>query len=79
LVICTSTRNKELSPVEFENFCKYLVRLDNASLATKGIKVMVDIHPNIHMEAGEVKGKDKYKKALDLFVAKYGNVLSGDD
>jgi len=79
LVICTSTRNKELSPVEFENFCKYLVRLDNASLATKGIKVMVDIHPNIHMETGEVKGKDKYKKALDLFVAKYGNVLSGDD
>ena len=75
LVICTSTRNRDLKPIEFENFVKFLIKLDNGSLATKALKLMTDIHPDIHMETGETEGKDKYKKGLDMFVAKYKDIL----
>lgn len=74
-LVCTSTRGRELSPKELTNFCKYIIRLDNPSLATKGVKMMLDIHPYIHEELGEVEGRDKYKEGIDLFIEKYKDIF----
>lgn len=74
-LVISSTRGKELTPEEFTNFNKYLVRLDNPSLATRGLKLMVDYHPVIHEELGEIEGKDKFKEGVDTFIAKYKEIF----
>jgi MoxR-like ATPase len=74
LVSCRSKVGNPLTPKEWENFCEYMVKLNNASLATKGIKLMFEIHPEMHMELGEVAGKDKYKNGIDIYHAKYGEI-----
>ena len=74
-LVCTATRGKELPPAEFDNFVKYLIRLDHPSLATRAVKMMIDIHPDIHEELGEVEGRDKYKKGIDAFIEKYKDIF----
>lgn len=74
-LVITSTRGHELEPKEFTNFAKYLVRLDNPSLATRGFKMMIDIHKYINKEIGEVEGADKYKEGLDIFIEKYKDIF----
>ena len=74
-IICTSTRGKELTVKEFENYIKYLIRLDNGSLAVWGLKTMIGIHPYINEEIEGFDGKDKYKKPVDDFIAKYGDIF----
>jgi hypothetical protein len=74
-LVITSTRGRELDPQEFTNFAKYLVRLDNPSLATRGLKMMFDIHPYMHEELGEVTGRDKYKEGVDIFIEKYKDIF----
>lgn len=74
-LVISSTRNKDLTVDEFTNFCKYLVRLDNASLATRGLKLMFEVHPDLHEELGEVEGRDKYKEGVDLFIEKYKDIF----
>lgn len=74
-LVCTATRGRDLTPKEFENYVEYLIRLDNASLATRGLKMMIEIHPYIHEELGEVEGRDKFKKGIDAFIAKYKEIF----
>jgi MoxR-like ATPase len=77
-LVITSTRGRELDPQEFSNFAKYLVRLDNPSLATRGIKMMFDVHKYMHEELGEVGEpgeKDKYKEGVDIFIEKYKDIF----
>lgn len=74
-LLVSSTRGRELTPEEFTNFCKYLVRLDNPSLATKGLKMMFDAHKYMHKELGEVPGHDKYKEGVDIFIEKYKDIF----
>ena len=74
-LVCTATRGKELPPKEFDNFVTYLIRLDHPSLATRAVKMMIDIHPDIHEELGEVEGRDKYKKGIEAFIEKYKDIF----
>lgn len=74
-LVISSTRGKELKVDEFTNFCKYLVRLDNASLATRALKLMFEVHPYLHEELGEVEGRDKYKEGVDIFIEKYKDIF----
>jgi len=74
-LVISSTRGRDLTPDEFTNFNKYLVRLDNASLATRGLKLMTEVHPVIHEELGEVEGRDKFKEGVDLFIEKYKDIF----
>lgn len=74
-LVISSTRGRDLEVSEFDNFAEYLVRLDNASLATRGLKLMFEVHPDLHEELGEVEGRDKYKKGVEAFIAKYKNIF----
>jgi len=74
-LVCTSTRGRTITPEEFNNFVKYLIRLDNGSLATRALKMIIDIHPYIHEELGEVEGRDKYKEGVDKFIEKYKDIF----
>ena len=74
-LVCTSTRGREITPEEFNNFVAYLIRLDNGSLATRALKMMIDIHPYIHEELGEVEGRNKYQKGVDDFIVKYKDIF----
>jgi hypothetical protein len=74
-LVISSTRGRELDPQEFSNFAKYLIRLDNPSLATRGIKMMFDIHKYMHEELGEVDGREKYKEGVDIFIEKYKDIF----
>jgi hypothetical protein len=74
-LVISSTRGRELDPKEFSNFAKYLVRLDNPSLATRGIKMMFDVHKYMHEELGEVAGRDKFKEGVDIFIEKYKDIF----
>ena len=71
----TFMQRQKISPEEFANFCKYLVRLDNnkngnnaGSIATMAYKMMISFHPHISPESGygDVK-KAKYKEGVDIF------------
>lgn len=74
LVISTS-KGKELTPEEMENFSRYLVRLDNGSLATNAFKMMFKVHDYMNKELGEVEGHDKYEPAYKIFADKYGELF----
>lgn len=74
-LVITNTRGREVTPEEFANFSKYLVRLDNGSLATRAFKMIFDVHPYMHKELGEIDGKDKYKEGADIFVEKYEHIF----
>jgi MoxR-like ATPase len=77
-VLCSYTKNRKISPEEWENYVKYLIRLDNASLATKGARLMAEIHPEIHLNVSETdKTKQEYLNGLNIFVEKYGDILRG--
>jgi hypothetical protein len=74
-IVISSSKGETITPEEWNNFNKYLVRLDNASLATNGVKRMTDVHQIIHEELGEIEGRDKYKAGLDIFIEKYGDLF----
>lgn len=72
-VICSQSKDKNLTAKELENYVEYWLNLDNQSLAAKALWLIVETHPYIHQETGDIKGKEKYKKAMDMYRAKYGN------
>jgi len=74
-LVISSSKGGELPPKEMENFCKYLVKLDNASLATNALKMLFNYHKYMHDELGEVDGRDKYKAGIDIFIAKYKDIF----
>ena len=55
----------------------YFIDLGNASLAAKALWLIVETHPYIHQETGDIKGKEKYKPAMDLFRKAFGGIKFG--
>lgn len=74
---CSQTAGKKLEAKELENYVTYFVNLGNASLAAKALWLIVETHPYIHQETGDIKGKEKYKPAMDIFRKAFGNVKFG--
>jgi len=74
-LVISSSKGRELSPKDMENFATYLVRLDNGSLATNAFKMMFNVHPYMNKELGEVDGHDKFLKAYTIFKDKYGELF----
>jgi hypothetical protein len=71
----TYMQDKKLTPEAWENFCRYLVRLDNdsggrnaESVATSAYKMMIAIHPDISTKSGYAgKAGGDFKKGVDIF------------
>ena len=74
---CSQSKDKKLDAKELENYVTYFVALGNASLAAKALWLIVETHPYIHQETGDIKGKEKYKPAMDIFRKAFGNVKFG--
>jgi len=74
---CSTSRDIKLSAKQLENYVQYFIDLGNASLAAKALWLIVETHPYIHEETGDIKGKVKYKPAMDMFRKAFGNVKFG--
>lgn len=84
-LVCSATTDSNISPEQFANWSKYLVRLNNATLAVKGFTNMISHHEYIRPQTGEVdkegkklkdkegKDQDVYQEGYDIFIAKYGD------
>ena len=77
--VCSQSKDMTLKPKELENYVQYWINLGNQSLAAKALWLIVETHPYIHQETGDIKGKEKYKPAMDIFRKAYGKTpLSGN-
>jgi hypothetical protein len=74
---CSQSKDKKLTAQELENYVAYWCKLGDASLAAKALWLIVETHPYIHQETGDIKGKEKYKPAMDIFRKAFGNVKFG--
>jgi MoxR-like ATPase len=70
----------------WENYCKYLVKLNNDALASSGLRLMIYNHPYIHttVDGREDDGAldaegflETYHPGAQLFMEKYGRIISG--
>lgn len=52
---------------EFEDFIQSLIELDDLEEAKVQLLDMFNQYPEMHAETGDIEGKDKYKKGLDMF------------
>jgi hypothetical protein len=73
---CSATKDRELKPIELENYIQYFINLGNAALSSQALFLIVETHKDIHLQTGDIKdGKhDKYKKAMDMFREAYGDI-----
>jgi hypothetical protein len=74
---CSQSKDTKLEAKEVENYVQYWIDLKDASLAAKALWLLVETHPYIHQETGDIKGKEKYKKAMDMFRAAFGGIKFG--
>ncbi len=74
---CSTSKDMKLTAQQLENYVQYWIDLGNASLAAKALWLIVETHPYIHQEVGDIKGKEKYKKAMDMFRAAFGGIKFG--
>ena len=76
---CSQTKDRTLEAKELENYIQYFIDLGNASLSAQALWLIVETHPDIHQQTGDIKdGKhDKYKKAMDMFRKEYGSIKFG--
>ena len=76
---CSQSKDKDLKPEELINYVQYWIDLGNASLSAQALWLIVETHPIIHQQTGDIKdGKhDKYKGAMDLFRKAYGSIKFG--
>jgi MoxR-like ATPase len=74
---CSQSKDMVLKPKELENYVQYFINLGDASLAAKALWLIVETHPYIHQETGDIKGKEKYKPAMDLFRKAFGGIKFG--
>ena len=70
-LVASSVKDREITPDEFINFSKYLVKLDNSSVASAAMKKMFKFQPQLHTELGEKPGHDKYAEGYNIFDDKY--------
>jgi len=76
--VCSQSKDMKLEAKDVENYVQYWINLGNASLAAKALWLLVETHPYIHLETGDIPGKDKYKKAMDMFRKAFGGIKFGD-
>lgn len=73
--VCSQSKGRTLSAKELENYVHYWVDLvANQSTAAEALHWIVEVHPYIHQETGDIKGKEKYKNAMDIYRAKFGKI-----
>ena len=70
-------QDMHLKAKELENYIEYFIKLADPSLAAKALWLIVETHPYIHEETGDIKGKEKYKPAMDMFRKAFGNIKFG--
>jgi hypothetical protein len=75
--VCSQSKDRKLSAQDLENYVTYWCTLGDASLAAKALWLIVETHTYIHQETGDIKGKEKYKPAMDIFRKAFGNVKFG--
>lgn len=75
-ILCSYTKTHGITPEEFANYARYIVRLDNATFAVKALKMMVDINPEIEQEVGDIGGGKLYNEGIDILEDKYGGTIS---
>lgn len=76
LAMLRTTAERVITPKEFENFMKYLVRLDNQSLASTAFKLTFRFHDYLNDELGEYQDEEgnvhnKYIDGFNVYTAKY--------
>jgi MoxR-like ATPase len=73
---CSATKDRELKPIELENYITYFIDLGNAALSSQALYLIYETHRDIGLNTGDIKdGKhDKYKKAMDMFRKEYGDI-----
>jgi len=74
---CSASKDMKLKPKELENYIEYFIKLEDPSLAAKALWLIVETHPYIHEETGDIKGKEKYKPAMDMFRQAFGKIKFG--
>jgi MoxR-like ATPase len=76
---CSQSKDMKLSAEQLENYVQYWVNLGDASLAAKALWLIVETHPYIHEQTGDIKdGKhDKYLKAMNIFRTAFGKIKFG--
>ena len=74
---CSASKDMHLKAKELENYIEYFIKLGDPSLAAKALWLIVETHPYIHEETGDIKGKEKYKPAMDMFRKAFGNIKFG--
>jgi len=80
-VVCSYTKEHPITPKEWANYNKYLVKLDNGSLATKGFTRMIACNDFINKQLGEItdpktgKLQDEYVEGYNIFIEKYGKMF----
>lgn len=62
-----------MSAEEFEKFIKESIQLNDRKLAVSKIKELFEMHPAMNYEIGEIEGRDRYKRGLDMFKEYYLN------
>ena len=74
--VCSASKDRDLKSEELENYVKYFIDLGNAALSSQALWLIVETHPNIHQQTGDIKdGKhNKYMKAMDMFRKEYGDI-----
>lgn len=72
--------NESLTPEAFENLVDTIIQnaKGNASKASKDLWNLVEIFPEIH-QAGDIKGKDKFKKGFDKFRSAFGGSTTNEN
>jgi hypothetical protein len=68
--IYENSAGEQISPDEFISFVGELIAMDDKEKAIIELKKLFAANPYMHEELGEVRGRNKYKKGMDMF-AKY--------
>jgi len=82
--VVNASMGKRLTPKEFTNYCKYLVRLDNSSVAGVAIQMITKYHEYldtgmgddteikmINKDTGETSINDEFVEGINIFIKKY--------
>lgn len=77
-LVISRSLGKTLTKEEYDNFMKYLIRLDNPSLAARALKLLFEYHPYAHEEIGDTpEAGTLYKEGTDMYIDHYGDFLKG--
>ena len=76
--VCSQSRDMKLTAQQVENYVQYFIDVADKSISATALKLLVTTHDYINLETGDIKGKDKYKKAMDMYRAAFGPAIYKD-